>query len=142
MSTPSYSSIFIAGLVGGLVINLIDTPASVLVMVPRLQAFTDAHQLAAYPLAAPWFLGLHFAFGVAIAWLYALVRARYGAGPRTALLAGGALLLFNRCFGLSNVFMGLMPLNLFLGFSVGFIVSVLAASWVIGWMIDRRHQLQ
>ena len=32
-----------------------------------------------------------FAYGLALAWLYAALRPRYGAGPRTALLATAAV---------------------------------------------------
>jgi uncharacterized membrane protein len=137
MSIPSIRSFVIPGLVGGLVLNLVDTPWSVVAMVPRLQAFTDAHQLAASPLVGPWFLMLHFALCVTIAWLYALARAQYRAGPATALLVGGVMLVINRGFGLANVLMGLIPLDVFLGFSISFVVGVLSASWVIGWMMDR-----
>lgn len=137
MSMPSIRSFVVPGLVGGLVLNLIDTPWSVIAMVPRLRAFTDAHQLAASPLVGPWFLLLHFATGVMIAWLYALARSQYRPGLVTALLVGGVTLAINRGFGLANVLMGLMPLDVFLGFSISFVVGMLAASWVIGWLIDR-----
>lgn len=137
MSITSIRSFVIPGLVGGLVLNLVDTPWSVMAMVPRLQAFTDAHRLTTSPLVGPWFLLLHFALGVTIAWIYALARSHYRAGPATALMVGGLMLVINRGFGLANVLMGLMPLDVFLGFSISFVVGVLAASWVIGWMMDR-----
>lgn len=137
MSIPSIRSIIVPGLVGGLVLNLVDTPWSVIAMVPRLQAFTDAHSLTASPLVGPWFLLLHFALGIVIAWIYALTRGHYPAGPTTALLVGGVMLVVNRGFGLANVLMGLMPLDVFLGFSISFVIGVLAASWVIGRIMDR-----
>ena len=139
MSNPSIRSFVIPGLVGGLVLNLIDTPWSVIVMVPRLQAFSDAHQLIGHPLTGPWFLLLHFILGIATAWVYLLARSIYGSGVGTALLSGGVLLLLNRGFGIGNVLLGLMPLNLFLGLTVSFTVGMFAASIVIARMIERSN---
>jgi hypothetical protein len=137
MSMPSLSRILIAGLAGGVALNAIDTPWSIAVMVPRLQAFTDAHQLSAHPLVGPWFLLAHFGSSAAIAWVYALARPVYGSGGATALLVSVVLLALNRAFGLATVFMGLMPLGVFLGFSAGFSVAVIAAGLIAARIVDR-----
>jgi hypothetical protein len=137
MSMPSLPRILLAGLVGGIALNVIDTPWSIFVMVPRLQAFTDAHQLSAHPVVGPWFLVAHFALATAIAWTYALARSVYGRGFRTALLVSVVLLALNRAFGLATVLMGLMPLAIFLGFSAGFAVAVIAAGAISSQIIDR-----
>jgi hypothetical protein len=137
MSMPSLSRILLAGLAGGIALNVIDAPWSVLVMVPRLQAFTDAHQISAHPLVGPWFLVAHFALATAIAWTYTLARSVYGTGYRTALFVSVVWLALNRAFGLATVLMGLMPLSIFLGFSAGFAVAVVAAGIIASQIIDR-----
>jgi hypothetical protein len=134
---PSVTRLAIAGLAGGLVLNLIDTPWSVAVMVPRLQAFSEAHGLAASPLVGPWFLLAHFALATFIAWVYALSRTHLRPGRRTAALVSLAVLAVNRAFGFANVLMGLMPLGVFLGFSLSFAVGVLAAGIVSARVLDR-----
>jgi predicted anti-sigma-YlaC factor YlaD len=142
MSIPSLPRILLAGIAGGVALNVIDTPWSILVMVPRLQAFTDAHQLAAHPLVGPWFLLAHFGLATGMAWVYALARGVYGHGARTAMTVSLVLLLLNRAFGLATVLMGLMPLTVFLGFSAGFAVAAIVAGVVAAKIVDQTPARQ
>jgi hypothetical protein len=130
--------ILLAGAAAGVVLNLIDTPWSVVAMVPYLARFNAEHGHVASPFTGPWFLVTHFAFTTMIAWLYALATPRYGAGLRTALMVGGAMLTINRMFGAGNVLLGWISLGGFLGFSLSFVVGVLAASVVAAKIIDRH----
>jgi len=91
----------------------------------------------ASPLTGPWFLLTHFVFTTAIAWFYTLAAPRYGASTRTALAVGGVVLLVNRMFGVGNVLLGWIPLGGFLGFSLSFVIGVLAASAVAAKIVDR-----
>ena len=70
-----------------------------------------------------------FVLGVVIVWLYAMIRARFGPGPRTAVIAG-VVVWFCVYFyaGLLNSTLFGMPLNLLLlGLTWGFFEYVLAA---------------
>jgi hypothetical protein len=142
MNTPTLRRIAAGGLAGGLVLNLIDTPWSVLVMVPRLEQFNAMHQHVASPFAGPWFLLTHFAFMLGVAWLYSLARSPYGPGWRTALSVGSVMLLLNRAFGVGNVLLGWISLGGFLGFSISFVSGMLAASAVAARVIERRPAAQ
>jgi hypothetical protein len=146
LSRPSIRRVVVAGLAGGAVLNLIDTPLSVLVMVPRLREFTDAHQLQAHMLTGPWFLLAHFLLSIGIAWLYALAAGPYGKGYKTALACAGIVLVLNRALGFANVLMGLMPLDIFLGFSASFALGVflagLAGAWILDTSINDRVRTQ
>jgi hypothetical protein len=126
-----------AGLLGGLLLNLIDTPWSVLVMVPRMAPFAAEHGLEASPLVGPWFLLVHILFAMGIALLHLLLRQQRGPGPGTALLAGLLLLALNRLFGFGSVLLGAMPAGIFLGFSLSFVPATLAAAWLAGRVLDR-----
>lgn len=137
MSMIATKHIVLAGLAGGVVLNLIDTPWSVFVMLSKMQAFEAAHGLTASPWTGPWFMAVHFAYMIAIAWLYAHLRASYGAGTRTALIAGGVLFGINRLFGIGNGFLGVLPFDLFWGFTIGFAVGSLLGSLVVGRLIER-----
>jgi len=138
MEPTSTQRTLVAGLAGGLVLNLIDTPWSVLVMVPRLQDFNAAHQLVASPLAGPAFLVAHFALMLGVAWVYAMARRTGRPGAATALRVGVVFLLVNRAFGVGNVMLGWLPWNGFLGFSVSFVVGVLLGSLVVARVVERR----
>jgi hypothetical protein len=134
MSTPSLKHILFAGLAGGAVLNLIDTPWSVLVMVPKMQVFLDRHQLSSNAFAGPWFLATHFAFMILIAWVYALARQRFHPGLVLALAVAGVFLLINRAFGVGNVLIGI-----FAGFSIGMTFGTLAGGVAAAKVIDRSY---
>jgi hypothetical protein len=136
-AAPTFKRILMAGLAGGVVLNVIDTLWSVLMMVPMNQRFLTDHSLTTSPLTGPWFLVTHFLFVIAIAWVYSLARGAYGAGVRTALVSAGALLLSNRLFGFGNVLIGTIPATVYFGFSASFILGTLVGSLVAARMIDR-----
>jgi len=76
--------IVLGGLVAGVVVNVIETVA-------HRFLFRSYEELGREPLTMSgailiWIVGL--IFGVLLAWLYAAIRPRYGAGPKTAILAG------------------------------------------------------
>ncbi len=106
-------------------------------MVPKLAAFQQAHGLNASPLVGPWFLVTHFLFIGAIAWTYAHLRQSRGPGWTQRLLSIGTFVVVNRLFGFANVLMGLMPADVFLGFSASFVVGTLIAGLVATAVIDR-----
>ena len=60
-----------------------------------------------------WFVFLDFLYGIWLVWLYAAIRPRFGAGPRTAVIAGVAMwVLFSLLHTLSEAPMGLFPQRL------------------------------
>jgi hypothetical protein len=136
MTLPSVPRLITAGLAGGAVLNLIDTPWSIWVMVPRLHDFNTNHQLSASALTGPWFLLTHFAFVMVIAWLYALARQHYGPGPGTALRVAAVMVLINRAFGVGNALLGWIPAAGLLGFSLSFVLGVLLASVIAARVVD------
>jgi hypothetical protein len=58
--------------------------------------------------ALPWqmgsLIGMTFVLGIAAVWLYAAIRPRYGAGPRTAVCAGLAVFVLAHLW--SGVYLG------------------------------------
>ena len=36
----------------------------------------------------PWFIFLDFIYGIGLLWVYAAIRPRFGAGPKTGVIAG------------------------------------------------------
>ena len=60
-----------------------------------------------------WFVFLDFLYGIWLVWLYAAIRPRFGAGPRTAVTAGVAMwVLFGLLNTLAQAPMGLFPQRL------------------------------
>jgi hypothetical protein len=137
MSTPSPRRIIAAGLAGGVVLNLIDTPWSVLVMLAPQMRFLESHGLASSALTGPWFMLTHLAYMLLIAWLYALARPVRGTGWKTALSVALAVLVVNRAFGFGNVLIGIMPMSVFLGFSASFVPGTIISALVAARIVDK-----
>lgn len=129
--------IALAGFVGGAVLNLVDTPCSMLVMLPRITAFTKAHGITSSPLTGPWFMLTHFAYMTAIAWTIMLLRERGRSDAMSALLAGGLWFSVNRMFGIGNGFIGILPFSLFWGFTISFAVGTVLATAAAGRVLVR-----
>ena len=59
-------------------------------------------------------IGSQFVVGLLLAWLYAAMRPRYGAGPGTALRAGFAVWLCGFLFYMDNLQSGMMSMTSYL----------------------------
>jgi hypothetical protein len=76
-----------------------------------------------------------FLTGIAIVWLYAAIRPRFGEGPKTAVIAGAAMWFMN--YGLGGAFpvvthmfpLGLAVTTTLIGL-VEAVVAALAGAWV------------
>ncbi len=80
------------GLVAGLVINIGETVLNLGVIAEQSAAAMDALGLPPVSGAAAMvFVVFGFLLGVALIWLYAAIRPRFGPGPRTALVAAVTL---------------------------------------------------
>ncbi len=81
--------IVLGGLVAGVIINVLETVVHGILFRSRWE---DALRELGRELPTTsgviliWIVG--FVFGIALAWLYAAIRPRYGAGPKTAIWAG------------------------------------------------------
>jgi len=76
-----------------------------------------------------------FLTGIAMIWLYAAIRPRYGAGPKTAVCAGAATWFMNYALGsvfpvITHIFpLGLSTITLLIGLAEA-IVAGLAGAWL------------
>lgn len=87
--------VLMGGLLAGLVINVGEYLLNDVVFAQEMQEFTERFNVA--PIGAGGtavFVILGFIGGIVMVWLYAGIRPRFGAGPRTAALAGLATWVF------------------------------------------------
>jgi hypothetical protein len=87
--------VVLGGLLAGLVIDVSEYVLSEVVLGQQMDAAMQRLNLP--PVgggAIGVFVVLGFALGIAAVWLYAAIRSRFGAGPRTALCAGAAVWFF------------------------------------------------
>lgn len=89
---------------------------------------------------APWLHAPEFLMGLLIAWVYAAIRPRFGAGPRTAILAG----FFTWFCGYIFPWVRLAPIIPSGGLAGGILLSVWAmlgcivGGWLAGWVYREK----
>jgi cytochrome b subunit of formate dehydrogenase len=132
MASINLGRVVAGGLVAGVVANAIDFVTNTYVLAADWAAFAPTRNLdpAAFnsgSVAAAW-ITIDFLFGLLLVWTYAAMRPRFGAGPKTAILAGLALYLTVTVILFGFTQMGLMSMALFVKGSLCAVVSTLAAS--------------
>lgn len=125
------------GLAAGLVINvsegilnavvLADDWAQVMAAMGKPAEFSGG-QIALFNV-------MGFALGIAMVWLYAAIRPRYGAGAKTAICAGCATWTLSTLLpSIGQVAMSLFPSNLIAIGLVWSLVEMIVAGLVGGWL--------
>ena len=90
MASINTRGVIVGGLVAGLIINISEYILNEPVLGADMAAAMTAHSLP--PIggsAIAVFVILGFVLGLVLMWLYAAIRPRFGAGPKTAAIAGG-----------------------------------------------------
>jgi hypothetical protein len=139
----NWGRIVLGGLAAGFVMNLME--AVVGGMLLRMDRMWDeALRALGKPMstdaaAVTFFVGLYFVMGICGAWLYAAIRPRFGAGPKTAIIAGVALWLFAMALPESvNAVLGLFPTRLIAMFVALSLVEFLAGIYVAAWIYKEK----
>lgn len=103
--------VILGGLLAGLIINTGEFVLNMMVLGDEMTA--QMARLNLPPVggnAIAVFVTLGFLIGIATVWLYAAIRPRYGAGPRTALIAGATVWFLAYVYGsIGMAVMGLFP---------------------------------
>lgn len=135
MSKVNTGRVVLAGLVAGLVINVIDFVVNVPILGKQWAAATTALGVKLDQVSAQSAMGwivFDFIAGLFTAWLYAAIRPRYGAGAGTGLCAGAAAwFIIHAALG-CLVWNGLYPIGLIAASAVGALVAMLAGGWTAG----------
>jgi len=137
----NFPKIIIGGLLAGLVMNVIDFIVNVPMLGAQWESTTKALHLMTEPSESAGAIGwitVDFLCGIALVWLYASIRPRYGAGPKTAMIAGLAVWFITRLTFSSYVFGGIYPMSLIGGSSVGALVASLAGGVIGCWVYSEK----
>ena len=127
------------GLLAGVVMNIVDGIGNGAVLGARWQA--EGNALSPTLMATPglattsmagWMV-VDLLLGILTVWVYAAVRPRFGAGPRTALVAASAVWLATTFFFASYGFNGFYSWGLIAATSVFALVGRLAGGLTGGW---------
>jgi len=115
MGKISWGSVIKGGLLAGLVLNVVDfVTYGVVLKADLAQAMTAlGKDPRAMDSAIPLFVVLDFVYGIGLLWVYAAIRPRFGAGAKTAVIAGLAVWFFvGLLHAIGESPMGFMPQRL------------------------------
>ena len=131
MGKTNWKRVLLGGLLAGIVLFVLGNAAWVIYLGKPWSSATEALGYP-YPSRA---IVLQLVVGIFAIWLYSAIRPRYGAGPKTAVVAGVAFWVMSALFAnISLGFAGLFPANLLLIESLTslflYVVATLAGAWI------------
>lgn len=110
MGKINMGRVIVGGLVAGLILNISESVLNTIVIGKDWEnAMKELNRPAFSSTAIMWFIIFGFVLGLLTVWLYSAIRPRYGAGPKTAVIAGLAVWAFAYFYPT----IGMMQMNLF-----------------------------
>src|SRR5207248_8714963 len=121
MGKNNWGRVVVGGLLAGVVLNIVDFVFFGVIMKQAIDAAMQARPGAMDSLV-PLFVVLDFVYGIGVLWVYAAIRPRFGAGAKTAVIAGVAVWFFaGLLHSVGEGPMGLFPQQMY---TVGTIVEL------------------
>jgi hypothetical protein len=131
--------ILLGGLAGGVLMVLIDGFFNAVVFA---RDFADAYQALGLPRENPaipaYWISFDLVMGLTIAWLYAALRPRFGAGPKTALYAGLLEWFMVHATLFSHLADRVFPARPLLGAGAGELIAAVLGALVAGALYRER----
>jgi hypothetical protein len=136
MGKINFGRVLLGGLVAGIIINIGEFLLNEKVLANQMKDYFAAHK---FPNPGSSFMVIAIAativLGIAIVFLYAMIRPRFGPGPKAAIVAALTawflVFLYNNVIGAA---LGFVPLNML---AIGFgwaLVEYLVAGLVGAWL--------
>lgn len=131
MGKINYSRVLIGGIAAGILLLAFDM-IGMPVLGFDMEAWATAHNLT-QPSMAVWAIS-SLLFGVLIAWLYAAIRPRFGAGWKTAAIAAAFVwAFFTVVYGTLTAW-GLYTQAEMLKFAAWGVIQVFVATYAAAWL--------
>jgi hypothetical protein len=107
MNNINSTRVALGGLVAGLVMNVFEAALHGGILAGDAESLLAKYQIAPPQSAVPLvsLIAMTFVLGIASVWLYAAIRPRYGAGAKTAIIAGLAVWVIGHMW--SGVYLGM-----------------------------------
>jgi hypothetical protein len=141
MSKINNKSVLIAGAAAGAVMNAIDIAANYFIDSGLVAQLNSVNRMLWVNMNAPGrfieYVLIDFFFAIAIVWLYAAMRPRFGPGPQTALRAAGYGWALYNVTQLLFVMMGLFTLR-YVAVNAVLLAVNYAASALVGARLYRE----
>ena len=128
--------IIVGGLTAGLVMNVVDFISNGVVLKSMNDADLKRIGINSEALMTggtiALFVVLDFIAGLIVTWLYAAIRPRFGAAPKTALFAGLAMWVIGGWVWTMIFAMGVFPWSSYPAGAIAALVSILAGAYTGG----------
>jgi hypothetical protein len=130
MTNINFGRVLVGGLVAGLVLNIGEFLLNEVVFVKQMEEIFSRMNIGR---PGPKFIGIAvgitFLLGIVIVWIYAMIRPRFGPGPKTAILAAFVcwFCIYFYCGALNGALFGIPTTLLVVGMVWGIIEYILAA---------------
>jgi hypothetical protein len=131
--------VVVGGLASGVVLAVLDFLVNGLIMADQNRAAMTALNPALVENmesggAMAAYVVIDLLFGLLLVWTYAAIRPRFGAGPKTAVLAGVQMWIVGMLLYGSMTLMGMWTWGYFLSGAVAFLVMLIVAALVGGML--------
>lgn len=126
----NFGRVILGGLVAGLVLNIGEFLLNEVLFVQQMEEMFRRLNLprpgASFIATA---IGVTFLLGIVIVWLYAMIRSRFGPGPKTAIVAAFVawFCVYFYCGILQSMLFGLPATLMLMGMVWGIVEYILAA---------------
>src|SRR6201984_1026702 len=124
MGKINWGRVVLGGLLAGVVLNIVDFVYFGVIMKQAIDAAMQAlgKRPGAMDSLGPLFVVVDFVTGIGLLWVYAAIRPRFGAGARTAVIAGVAVWFFvGLLHAIGEAPMGLLPQQVY---TVGTVIAL------------------
>lgn len=124
MGKIDWGRVIMGGLLAGVVLNVVDFVLYGVLLKQDIAAAMQALGKPPMPDSMIWlYVAWDFVLGIALIWLYAAIRPRFGPGPRTAVIAGLCVwFLIGLMHAIGEAPMGLFPQKMY---TLGTIVALI-----------------
>lgn len=137
MGKINWRNVFVGGVVAGIIIDVVEGILEGVILGPEWRQAMQAlgHPLRETGTNVTLHVLLGFAYGITALWVYAAIRPRFGAGPKTALYAGlGVWVLGSLLPSVNWGPRGLLPGHLFTIAVVVGLVEIVVATEAGAWL--------
>jgi uncharacterized membrane protein len=103
VSRINIGRVLVGGLLAGLIYNVGEAILNAALMKEPWEAMLKSMNLDPAKQSLPIYIVGGFLLGIGMIWLYAAIRPRFGAGPKTAIIAGLAVWFFASLYTWSTI---------------------------------------
>jgi hypothetical protein len=133
------SKVIVGGLAAGVVLNILDFIANGVIFADQMKAamnnfkpgMGDAMSTMDMTTIAGMVI-LDFVIGMLLAYTYAAMRPRFGAGAKTSIITALLYWIFGSIISVNYLMMGMMSKGLWLSYGLVYLVCLIIASLVAG----------